>query len=109
MMSDGKVDGLSLDDEHSVIKLISMDEKVFFIEKKFAFASILVKTSMDLGHNSEPHNTTDSHVIRADSSPFPHTRRPYRYRCADTRSVWRDLGQDYRVSGAPQGHRALAP
>jgi len=48
-MTDGKsgVDSLSLDEESGSIKLISKDGKEFVIEKKFAFVSNLVKTSMD--------------------------------------------------------------
>ena len=49
-MTDSKVDSLSLDDEHGIIKLISKDGKEFPIEKKYAFVSNLVKTSMDSGH-----------------------------------------------------------
>lgn len=41
------VEGLSLDDEGGVIKLISKDEESIEIEKKFAFISKLVKTSLD--------------------------------------------------------------
>jgi len=46
-MTDGKVESLSLDDEVGTIKLISKDGKEFVIEKKYAFVSNLVKTSMD--------------------------------------------------------------
>ena len=53
-MTDSKVDSLSLDDEHGIIKLISKDGKEYPIEKKFAFVSNLVKTSMDSGQCSAP-------------------------------------------------------
>jgi len=46
-MSDAKVESLSLDDDSGVIRLISKDGKEFPIEKKYAFISNLVKTSMD--------------------------------------------------------------
>jgi S-phase kinase-associated protein 1 len=39
--------GLSLDDEGGSIKLISKDEEAIDIEKKFAFISKLVKTSLE--------------------------------------------------------------
>jgi len=46
-MSDAKVESLSLDDDSGSIKLVSKDGKEFSVEKKFAFISNLVKTSMD--------------------------------------------------------------
>jgi hypothetical protein len=51
-MSDGgKVESLSLDDESGgIIRLVSKDGKEFPIEKKYAFVSNLVKTSMDSGN-----------------------------------------------------------
>ena len=55
-MSDGgKVESLSLDDESGgvIIRLISKDGKEFPIEKKHAFVSNLVKTSMDSGEAHE--------------------------------------------------------
>jgi len=45
--SDAKVDSLSLDDEQGTIKLQSKDGKEFIVEKKHAFISTLVKTSLD--------------------------------------------------------------
>jgi S-phase kinase-associated protein 1 len=50
MASDGqKVDSLSLDDDSSsgTIKLTSKDGREFSVQKKFAFISNLVKTSLD--------------------------------------------------------------
>jgi len=41
------VEGLSLDDEGGSIKLTSKDQESIDIEKKFAFISKLVKTSLD--------------------------------------------------------------
>ena len=48
-MTDGKVESLSLDDEGGLIKLISKDGREFPIEKKYAFVSTLVKTSLETG------------------------------------------------------------
>lgn len=50
-MTDQKVDALSLDDDsvNGSIKLISKDGREFSVEKRFAFISNLVKTSMDSG------------------------------------------------------------
>jgi len=46
------VDGLSLDDEGGNIKLTSKDQESIEIEKKFAFISKLVKTSLDTDNQS---------------------------------------------------------
>jgi len=42
-----EVSGLSLDDSGGPLKLTSKDKKEFSIERKFAFISTLVKTSLD--------------------------------------------------------------
>jgi S-phase kinase-associated protein 1 len=44
---DEMVEGLSLDDEGGTIKLTSKDKESIEIEKKYAFISKLVKTSLD--------------------------------------------------------------
>jgi len=49
---DGKVEGLSLDDDGGQLKLISKDSKDFVVEKKYAFISTLVKTSLDTDANA---------------------------------------------------------
>jgi len=45
-MSDGKAESLTADDDSGTINLISKDSREFTIEKKYAFVSNLVKTSM---------------------------------------------------------------
>ncbi len=50
--SDSKVDALSLDDETGSIKLQSKDGKDYHVEKKYAYVSTLVKTSLDTGNSS---------------------------------------------------------
>jgi len=46
-MTDKAEAGLSLDDDSGTIKLISKDAKDFTVDKKYAFISNLVKTSME--------------------------------------------------------------
>ena len=48
-MADDKVDGLSLDDDAGNLKLTSMDGKEFELERKSAYISKLVKTSVETG------------------------------------------------------------
>jgi len=45
--TEGEVGGLSLDDVTGTLKLVSKDKKEFDIERKHAFVSTLVKTSLD--------------------------------------------------------------
>lgn len=47
MAEEKEVDGLSLDDEGGDLKLTSMDGKEFLLEKKSAYISKLVKTSVE--------------------------------------------------------------
>jgi len=44
---EGEVGGLSLDDVTGTLKLVSKDKKEFEVERKHAFVSTLVKTSLD--------------------------------------------------------------
>ena len=60
-MTDGKVESLSLDDEGGLIKLISKDGKEFSIEKKYAFVSTLVKTSLETGQPNRTHSQSQPH------------------------------------------------
>ena len=60
-MTDGKVESLSLDDEGGLIKLISKDGREFPIEKKYAFVSTLVKTSLETGQSSPQPGSTSEH------------------------------------------------
>jgi len=52
MADENKVSGLDGPDEGTLIKLVSKDNKEFTIDKKFAYISTLVKTSLDADLNA---------------------------------------------------------
>jgi len=51
-VKEGEVGGLSLDEITGTLKLVSKDKKEFDIERKYAFVSTLVKTSLDTDHTA---------------------------------------------------------